>query len=438
MTTPLNGRQQLLDLFTQDPDKCRRAIQDIQRKAATEKKTRTVNGVYQAPPRPTLQRARLDYAKALSQNLFGSDENKKAALMELLKNKVQKDKDNNKSTDEPLPKSWAKLFDKIIDPAKGMKTLAAKDLSANQKQFAIVQGLWQQREDEMKQKLDQHNREIAQLNFNQLVAEIDSNPSQVAGFKNALRAWARQGSPRIQDLLKTANFTRDFVAWQEELIQGLQGAGQGQPRPALKPQFRLLIQKLHVFVNEIVGIRGAQLINLTQLTALSRGIPQPQIPVGVLALSGDDLNRLAGEGTKYDNRARVIELAVPPQLPQNHAPQIPSQHAQNVPRQPAQNQAQPITQQHLQNALANIQVPNQPVVPPPQAAPAPARDAAPVVQNNPAVAPAKAPAKNVVQQPAPLKPNAFTGFIKNCGNLLVTILTAPFRFLKWLFTWNKK
>ncbi|MCE5317934.1 MAG: hypothetical protein LLG04_11340 [Parachlamydia sp.] len=118
MTAPLNGRELLYNAYTQDQEKCRKEIKDIQSKAAAEKQTRTdAAGIYTAPNNIALTQIRVLYVQNLSTNIFGVDANKRAALMRYLLEKLRK-----KPSDLPLPECWAKLFDKIVDPAKGMKS----------------------------------------------------------------------------------------------------------------------------------------------------------------------------------------------------------------------------------------------------------------------------------------------------------------------------
>lgn len=374
MTARLDGRNLLHTEYTQNTEKCRQAIKDIQKLAEAEKQTRTKGGVYQPPEAKALIALRFDYTTKLSQALFGNDANKSAALMKFLQDKVKK-----KPSNDLLPPGWAKLFDKILDPTKVMKSIPGKIAASNQKRYdkesPIVLQEWQKNEDAVKRGFEKHNLEIAKLNFKQLAAEMDNKNSATGDFKQNLRQWASKPSPKLQDLLAINNFTDNYLLWQNELVQELQRSLQGQPRPDLKPQFRLLCRKLGAFLNEIKDARDAQIAATNQLTTLSRGCnPKPQLPMGMMTLPATDLYRLAG-GLTYDMAALAFQGPddIARMLPGYQPPQAPPAPQQPPAALPAVAKAQPAQQ-------------------PPAALPAVAKAAPAVAQAQPKQPPAAVPA----------------------------------------------
>lgn len=406
MTAPLSGRDLLYNEYINNKENCRQAVRAIQNQATSVTVTDTKE----------LPKIRYGFATKLAQDLFGVDKNKQEAFKEFLKQKLK----NNPSS-LPMPESWAKLFDKIVDPAKVMKNDSAKD-------FTIILALWQTKEDQLNQAFAQHNREIATLDFNQLAAEIDQQASNVSNFKDALRNWARNtsnqpGGPRLQELCAIPNFAKDFIAWQKELLEELRKTLDTRANPALKTQVCSLNEKLVAFIQAINFIPNQQ-PNMQQLTILHRSSePKFGIPVSSLSLSTQDRNDLlSNEAQKYANVVRLLA-----NHRQAHVP--PAQAAVAAPVRAVNPAPQP------QPVLANVAAR-------PQQVQAPALDLVPPIPLQPAlpVAPAKAPAtpaqNNVQRSKAPAQSKQ--GFLKKSAIFLFKLLTFPFWVLKWLFTSNKK
>ncbi|MCE5317933.1 MAG: hypothetical protein LLG04_11335 [Parachlamydia sp.] len=136
---------------------------------------------------------------------------------------------------------------------------------------------------------------------------------------------------------------------------------------------------------------------------------------------------------------------VPAAQPQVKQAAVPAQRVAQLPPvahnpQPAAAAQNQLTLNHLQQALANINAPNQPAPQPQQVqAIAPANAPLPAAAAN---AP-PAPAQNNISKPQAAaqsmqKSSGFVGFLKRCGNMFVQIVTYPFRLLKMLFTSNKQ
>ncbi|MCE5317931.1 MAG: DUF4813 domain-containing protein [Parachlamydia sp.] len=425
MTAPLNGRNLLYREYTQNKDKCRQAVQAIQNKAVSD--AQAMNNV--KPDNTAIGNIRRNYAAQLSQALFGADENEKAAFMEYLRNKVQR-----KRSDLTLPECWSKLFNKIVDPTKVMKSSREKQL----KDFQEVLGRWQETERQINQLFNQHNRELAQVNFSQLAAEIDNQASPVSNFKDALRNWANNstnqpGGPRLQELCAIANFSKDFLAWQEELLEELRRTLQNPSKPALKSQYCLLSEKLAAFLQAVTIPQETQKLEMGLMMRASRMYnPAPQLPVGVLNLSPEDRRTLISEGRKYAGIAPVIL-----------DPRVAVQTAQQPPAQASAPAAQPQAKQAAapaQRVAAANPSQRAPVAPQQVYAQAPAKAPSPLPA---AQQPPVTPVQNNIPKPQAAaqtkqKPNGFVVFLKRCGNLFVQIVTFPFWLLKMLFTSNKK
>lgn len=289
MNANLDGRELLYKLYTQYPDLCRQAIGDIRRQ--TDKDYRRQRGPYLDGLLSAIR-----WQNAVQLSAIFRDPQQERAFLNFLTDKV-----NKKPAGIPLPICWEKLFDKIVDPTKGMKSAEAKRTSQQAKESpAILLQMWHERESQIIRVLEKHNREMAQLNFDQLVDEIDSRSFKIPAFQTALRYWARNsfnqpGGPRLQELLTIANFAKDFIAMLDEILPAFVQTSQN-------PQLDLLNRKLIAFLNEVAPIRWGQKGYMDRLT--SKGL-ETQLPVGAIALSPHDISLLLAEGKVYDSIIQV-------------------------------------------------------------------------------------------------------------------------------------
>jgi len=293
MIAQVDGRALWYHQSHQDRDKCRRAILKFRNAAAAQKSDEAM-----------LPHLRSELTLNLCKDLFGANLSDVAIGHDYLKSKLQ-GKPKNPFIEHP---SWKKLFDKIIsqDADKQMKSLAdarnKKALKAYMQVSPALFQLWQAQETAIRQLLENQNRQLAELKFEQLTAEVNHHASPTANFRTALRSWSAHtqqvGNRNLQQLFRIPSFTTELINWQLELIQELHTSDPGDILPLPKPQFCLLCRKLESFLNELAPLRGAQHMHMMQLRNLS--LAALQLPVESFPLSPHEINLFQADLTKYE------------------------------------------------------------------------------------------------------------------------------------------
>lgn len=270
MIAQVDGRELLYGRSMLDRDKCRQVIRQFRMDTASLK-----------PDERTLPRLRHELTLKLCKTLFGTNQSEIVNCHTFLKGKLIG------KLESPLIEhpSWKKLFDKIVaqDADQQMKSLQAKRKKNALKLYADTLKLWQEQEEAIQQALKNHNRQLAELNFEKLAAEIDQHASPTAPFRTALRSWVshhqRIGNRNLQELFSIPHFATEFINWQLELIEDMNQSIYLQPPE--KPQLRFLIRKLAAFIFELAPLQRTQQWHYNQMCGLNLGHFSLGCPLGL-------------------------------------------------------------------------------------------------------------------------------------------------------------
>ncbi|MCE5318029.1 MAG: hypothetical protein LLG04_11820 [Parachlamydia sp.] len=311
MIAQVDGRALWYHQSNQDHDRCRRVILKFRNAASTQK-----------PNDEMLPHLRSELTWNLCKELFGANLNDVVSGHAYLKSKLL-GKPTSPIIEHP---SWKKLFDKIVrhEMKSPRDARNKKALKAYMQVSPALFQLWQAQETAIQQVLENHNRQLAEIKFEKLTADIDPHLSPTANFRTALRSWAahiqRVGNRTLQELFRIPNFTTELITWQLELIQELHNSIPGDIQPAPKPQLCLLCRKLEAFLNDLAPLRGAQHMHTMQLRGLSLGChPAPQLPVESFPLSPHEINLFQADLRKYElclkAHQELEKIASPIKLP---------------------------------------------------------------------------------------------------------------------------